>query len=268
MIPRGLGCLPDAPDAKGTHGFLDVCGAKISWVESHGIPVYGVDVQPSVDLSHLCAPVTDQNPREACIGHGIANAICQAGRRTNPQFERPSQLLIWDMARGICGTRGQDIGTTPSAAFQGLEQCGFASESAVPWDPSRYADRLYADEYQSAIAQIGLRTHRVLVDVKAAIMAALSAERGCIVCIDVDQSFLDLTPFPSGACFDGMTEPRLGGHCLSVCGYSSYGIRVINSWGINWGWDGYCWISWDYITSEHCRSVWIVDAAPEYWREA
>lgn len=261
MITRGLGCLPDAPDARGTHDFLDVCGAKTG-------PVYGVNVQPSVDLSHLCAPVTDQNPREACIGHGIANAICQAGRRTNPQFERPSQLLIWDMARGICGTRGQDVGTTPSAAFEALASCGFASESAVHWDPSRYADHLFADEYQSAIAQVGLRTHRVLLDVKSAIMAAISAGRGCIVCIDVDQSFLDLTTTAKGALFNSMTGSRLGGHCLSVCGYSPYGVLVLNSWGCGWGNWGFAWISWDYITSEHCRSVWIIDAAPEYWREA
>ena len=249
MIQRGLGCLPDAPDAKGSHAFDDVCGVA-------------VDYPDSVDLSHLCTPPSDQGNSNTCYAHAWANAITQAARRTNPTFERPSQLLIADMTRGMIGQRDVDIGAPLSVVEIALRICGFAPESAVPWDESRIFDHIYADEYQAAIMQVGLRSHRVLTNPRASIQAALSAGRGCVVGMDVDRSFCD---WSTDETWGFMQDDVLGGHAMSVCGHDRDSIQVINSWGEDWGGLGFGWISWDYIESTHCHSVWIVDAAPEYW---
>lgn len=276
MIARGLGCLPDAPGARGTHGFLDVCGARLSWSETKGHPVFGINTQSSLDLSHLCAPPSNQGGSNTCYAHAWANAITQAARRTNPTFERPSQLLIADMTRGMLGQRDVDVGAPLSVVEIALRNNGFAAESVVPWDESRLFDHLYADEYQAAIMQIGLRSHRVLTNPRASIKAALSAGRGVVVGMDVDQKFMDLGTSGNrgtledlhinGGVWPGLSGEVVGGHAMSICGYADEGVYIINSWGTSWNDCGFGWIAWGYIESNHCHSAWIVDAAPEYWR--
>lgn len=264
MIERGLGCLPDSPSVKGSHAFEDVCGvALVDYQGPESERDLSTGIPDSVDLSHLCPPVRNQGGTKTCYAWGWRHAITQAARREDPTFEPPSALLIADMTRGLLGQRGIDIGAPLGAVEIALRTCGFAPESAVPWDESRIFDHIYADEYQAAICQIGLRSHRLFTDIKAGVKTALAAGRGVVIGIDVDQSFVDFT---GGAVWEGMTGPRLGGHAVSLCGYSSRGVVVFNSWGSDWGGAGFATLSWEVI--EGAGSIWIVDAAPEYWREA
>ena len=254
-MKRGLGCLPDLPSASGSHSLEEVCGAG------------SYDIPDAVDLRYLLAPIADQVWTESCPGHAGANAICQALRRRNATAERPSQLLLWDMARGLQGRRGLNVGSTLGAIEEAARVGGFAPESAVPWDPSRACEHLFADEYQASILQLGIRSHRSFLDGQAKIddiKAAIASGCGVAIGMDVDQSFID---WSGHGIWPGMSRETKGGHAMSVCGYVPGGIAVVNSWGSDWADGGCAWISWDYVVSEHCRSVWIVDAAPEYWRE-
>ena len=244
---RGFGCLPDPDFLYGSHSFAQVCGLSVG--------------EDAVDLSHLCAPVSDQGTTESCTGHAWANAICQTLRRSNPVAERPSALLLYDMGRGLLGQRGVDVGLPLGILEQAARVGGFAPESAVPFDERRIFDHIFLDEYYSAMQQIGMRSHRLSINPRVGIPAAISAGCGVAIGMDVDLSFCD---FVGSDVWTGMAGPRLGGHAMSVCGYSPSGIVAINSWGLDWGYAGFATIGWDYIVSEHCRSVWIVDAVPEY----
>lgn len=252
-MKRSFGCLPDKYTAYGSHTFREVCGAVERLPES-------------VDLRPLLAPIVDQGGTESCPGQAGANAICQALRRVNPNAERPSALLLWDMARGLDGHRGLNIGSTLGAIEEAARVAGFAPESAVPWDERRACEGLFADEYQAAILQLGIRSHRVFAESDervAAIKTALARGLGVAIGMDVDQSFCDHV---GSDVWRGMMGARLGGHAMSGCGYSPEALLVVNSLGLDWGDRGCGWIGWSYITSERCRSIWIVDAAPEYWR--
>ena len=249
-MKRGFGCLPDAPSARGSHALEQLCAAPIAL---------------SADWSHLADPAVDQGSTSTCFAHAWASALAQCMRAKGLAFERPSALLIADMAKGVSGTRGLDVGCSLGATELAVRWAGFAPESAVPWRESEVCREIWADEYQGAILQVGTRSHRVTSDVRVAVSAAISSGCGVVIGIDVDQSFID---HRGGAAWSKMTGARLGGHALSVCGYSDTGVKVLNSWGTDWGENGFGWISWDYIESDHCGSIWVVDAAPEYWREA
>jgi hypothetical protein len=246
---RGLGALPDPHWACGTHCPEELCG----------VAPFPLDV----DWSPLCAPVLDQGASQSCTGHAWANALCQVMRAKDANAERPSALLLYDMGRGLVGRRGLDEGLPIGAVGEAAITCGFAPESVVPWDESRVLEHLYTDEYQGAITQAGLKTHLALINKRSSIVAAVASKLGVVIGIDADQSLMD---FGGGAVWEGMRGPVLGGHALSVCGYSDRGALVQNSWGLGWGGAGFGTIGWDYLESIHCRSVWIVDAAPMYWR--
>ena len=45
-----------------------------------------------------------------------------------------------------------------------------------------------------------------------------------------------------------INEKLLGGHTVAVVGFDdNYGFLVRNSWGIDWGIEGHCFIPYEYI---------------------
>ena len=42
----------------------------------------------------------------------------------------------------------------------------------------------------------------------------------------------------------------LGGHAITCCGYDRKGIIIQNSWGMHWGYYGYCRIAYDLFEKE------------------
>ena len=59
-------------------------------------------------------------------------------------------------------------------------------------------------------------------------------------------------------------EDRLGGHALTIVGYDDYkfggSFRVVNSWGREWGDNGYFWIKYsDFIENVKVAYIMFVD---------
>jgi len=62
--------------------------------------------------------------------------------------------------------------------------------------------------------------------------------------MDVHQSFMN---YISGVYHSlGFIDPILGGHCITIVGYDDAkgAWKLRNSWGTNWGMNGYCWIKY------------------------
>jgi C1A family cysteine protease len=51
---------------------------------------------------------------------------------------------------------------------------------------------------------------------------------------------------------------------MVIGGYTERSVFVLNSWGRDWGDDGWCSMSWDYIKWDQSRDFWTVEAAPYY----
>ena len=59
----------------------------------------------------------------------------------------------------------------------------------------------------------------------------------------------------------GQDEGMMGGHGLAVAGYddSKQTFIVRNSWGVNWGLSGYCYIPYAYLTNPNLSSdFWVI----------
>jgi len=56
----------------------------------------------------------------------------------------------------------------------------------------------------------------------------------------------------------GRQDPIIGYHCIAIVGYDERNNAWLlrNSWGINWGMDGYCWIK--YGTSEIDEVMYVI----------
>ena len=52
----------------------------------------------------------------------------------------------------------------------------------------------------------------------------------------------------------------IGGHAIAIVGYDKEEDMFIirNSWGVDWGMNGYCKIPADYICSDKANDFWIL----------
>lgn len=55
-------------------------------------------------------------------------------------------------------------------------------------------------------------------------------------------------------------ERKRGGHAITVIGYddNKKAFRIINSWGLNWGDNGYAWLPYDYV-QKYLMDAWTME---------
>lgn len=80
-----------------------------------------------------------------------------------------------------------------------------------------------------------------------------------IIAIPVYPDFDNLSP--SNPIYDNTSGTSRGGHALCVVGYddSKKAVKIINSWGTNWGLDGYGWISYKLLQNQSVEEYVLND---------
>ncbi len=66
----------------------------------------------------------------------------------------------------------------------------------------------------------------------------------------------------------GQHEKPIGGHAVCAIGFSDIKkssdgkhvgyFKIRNSWGPNWGLEGYFWMPYDYIKAGLCSDAWVI----------
>jgi C1A family cysteine protease len=253
MSMKGLGCLDDPEAAFGCWTLQDI----------HDAGALGMAPKRIDWTSYVLDLVYDQGSTNACVGHATANsiALCRRVHYSQPKFERPSALHIYDLARGKDRI---DNGTTLFAAAEASWLTGYLFEHERPWSLQDVFDDKRAQWGQAHIAmtRAGLRHHRVLGSRRPTISSLVAAGYGVAIGMDVGPIFQDLK---RDQVYHGEAV-RQGGHAMSIVGYDEQCVKLLNSWGRDHSSDGFCYVSWAYIESDKTRSVWAYDQLPDSWR--
>ena len=111
-----------------------------------------------------------------------------------------------------------------------------------------YIDSKEYKEYKNKIKQNGIKIKGYAMLVNPLIMKqSLFVNGPFIIALYVmDSSRLD---FWNGSNFEG-------GHAVSVVGYNEEGLRIRNSWGINWGERGYYTMPWEDF--DKIKEAWAI----------
>lgn len=201
---------------------------------------------PAVDLAHALPPIWDQGPAGSCTAQATGTCVSYGCQRSGWLMETPSCLDIYYRARLAIGTQSWDSGAMISDCLEALSTTGWIEERDWPYDLSALA-------VPCPDALRGPADHRRLIDYEAldwhveSIQWELACGNLVVVGMTVYESFETvgndgIVPEPGGKV--------AGGHAMVVVGYDALAkrFRVRNSWGLNWGDWGYCWISESYIT--------------------
>ena len=206
-------------------------------------------VPPKADLRSYMTPVENQGNTNSCTANAVAGAYEYLANRLLGKSEDVSRLFIYYNARELDGDCGQDEGTYLKSCVKVLRKYGACSENTWSFDLNQILEQPHKQAYKEAANFIVEEAARVDVDLHA-MKSCLAEGYPFAFGLQLFSSFQQagsngLVPMP-----DPDNEKHDGGHAMLCVGYSDPDqvFIVRNSWGGEWGEQGYCYIPYDYMT--------------------
>jgi C1A family cysteine protease len=190
------------------------------------------------------------------LGSCTANAITAAVEFLDIKDKIPelalSRLFLYYNERAAEGTINYDSGASLRDGIKVLADQGVCQESLWPYDINKFTSKPSDECYQAAQAHKAIVYQRLttLNDMRACLAAGFPLVFGITVyeSFESDQvAKSGIVPMPS------KSERSLGGHALLAVGYNDQfsTILVRNSWGPNWGINGYFTLPYQYISNNN-----------------
>ena len=219
-----------------------------------------------VDLSSEFPAVTNQGNLGSCVAFatGYADKTYQEnvewdwGVDTKTHIFSPAYIYSQ-----IHGSNADDGGGSYfSDAFNLLKSQGCTTLSDMPYNGNYYAWKTQPTAKQKAnAAKYKAQSWSQLADGDYnAIRSQLASGNPVVIGISVYEDFDNLDA--SNPIYDEISGENRGGHALCVVGYddNKRAVKIINSWGTDWGINGYGWISYDLIKSQGIEAYVMTDA--------
>lgn len=213
-------------------------------------------------------PVYDQGDLGSCTANALAGLmefyLMNKSATPDPAaaLYMPSRLFIYYYERVIEGSINYDSGAQLRDGIKVLSSKGVCDENKWPYDISKFTDEPpAADDVEAAKFQV-LESQKIDNTNKGLLVAALDAGHPTSFGFTVYESFESQTVAVTGDV--PMPEPGeevLGGHAVDIFGYNEDTDKFLvrNSWGKDWGLQGYFHIPAAYITDPDLASdFWVI----------
>jgi len=204
---------------------------------------------PKVDLRSYMTPVENQGNSNSCTANAMAGAYEYLTNRILGQSADVSRLFIYYNARELDGDCSQDQGTYLKSCVKVLRKQGACSENTWSFNLDQILEQPPKQAYAEAANFRVEDAARVEIDLHT-MQSCLAEGYPFAFGLQLFSSFQQagstgLVPMP-----DPDNEKHDGGHAMLCVGYSDVDqvFIVRNSWGTDWGEQGYCYIPYDYMT--------------------
>jgi C1A family cysteine protease len=218
-------------------------------------------IPPMVDLRESCPSIYNQGSLGSCTANALAGAFqFEQMKQQDDDVFIPSRLFIYYNERVIEDSVNEDSGAMIRDGIKTMVKEGVCPESLWPYVPSKFSHKPCNNCYKIALdnqVQEYLRiTPHSLYEVKHCISDGYPVIFG----FTVFESFMTEEVARTGiAPIPGIDESTLGGHAVLAVGYddSKNALIVRNSWGPEWGLNGYFYLPYEYVTTP--------DMSADYW---
>ncbi|PSG89461.1 C1 family peptidase [Aurantibacter aestuarii] len=231
------------------------------------------EIPSKIDLSPNMPPVGNQNPQNSCVAWATTYSCLsyyEKGIRNKPYYINGSinydNILSPSYVYNQINN-GQNKGTYFEDAFRILINEGTCTYSSMPYVPNDWVSQPNINQENEA-KNFKIETYRRLnlSDALTSIKAELINKNPVIVA-----SVFDETYYNSGFNFTGSDYKwnsignvnNLMGHAILIVGFddTKNAFKIMNSWGQNWGNNGYGWINYNII-NQVVREAYIIK--PKY----
>jgi hypothetical protein len=190
-------------------------------------------------------PILDQGTEGACTGFGLATVVhyLLRTRKVVPDKDQVSPRMLYDMARRYDEWPGESYeGSSARGGMKGWHKHGVCSLRHWKYVGKQEA-RLFTDRFRDALRRpLGAYfrvNHKDIIAMHAAI-----SEVGVLYATSQVHEGWDQVDKTGLVAWDSDTK-ILGGHAFAIVAYDERGFWVQNSWGKDWGHQGFCQITYD-----------------------
>ena len=212
-----------------------------------------------VDLRNWASPIEDQRRLGSCVSNAIVGAYELLLNKDVPkEFVDLSRLFVYYNARLIEGSPNEDTGLYLRDGIKAVKDKGICKESLWPYNISKFAikpnDASYLDAHHRNIKNY----HRITT--VEDVLDALNNNRPVVLAMDVYDNFDYLNPVDFIISMPKGSESFVGGHAVCLVGYDLPRQLILarNSFGKDWGLDGYFCIPFEYL-KENTLDLWVFD---------
>lgn len=172
------------------------------------------------------------------------------------QFVDLSRLFVYYNARVIDGMVNLDVGAYLRDGIKAVARYGVCEERLWPYDIDRFAVRPSIESYADAKKRTINDYSRI--ETLDGILDALNNNLPILFGMLVYETFDRITAENPLLATGG--QDVFGGHAVSLVGYDLPARKVLvrNSFGRDWGLDGYFWMTFEYVESE-IMDAWVFD---------
>lgn len=226
---------------------------------------------PRVDLREKMTPVENQGDTSSCVANAVAGAYEYLVKLHRGEDWDVSRLFIYYNARAVGDSVDpeeqddelDDEGSQIADAIEGLRRYGACSEETWPFDEERVKERPDDESYEEASSFLVEQMELVPTHLDAW-KHALAEGHPIIFGLSLYDSFdrqrrPGLVPQPTR---NESSRESHSGHAMLAVGYSDRDrvFIVRNSWGDDWGDEGYCYIPYDYLMNSRYNDgdSWII----------
>lgn len=226
----------------------------------------------SVDLSPKFPPIGNQGQYGTCVAwslgynlrtflHGVDNGLSSSQLASSENQFSPKDLF-WAIA---VADKGADCnGTGFEAAFDIMVARGIAPFSDVPYTSLGDCSSSPSSSWTSAAAEFKIENYRKINYQDLNVLKDyLNDGRAVAIGAKLGDNFMgwDSDNIISS---DSYLNPGMqhAYHAMALCGYDDNigpngAFRVVNSWGTNWGDDGYVWVDYNFFVNEFCFCAFV-----------
>ncbi len=244
---------------------LDEIATDINLSESGGTP-------SSVDLTSKFPPIGDQGQYGTCVGWAVgynlkttiegidenytASQLAQTSRQFSPKD------LFWAVSSG---EKGADCnGTTFEAAFDVIQARGIATMATVPYQSLGNCSSSPPSNWTTEASNYKITNYRKIDSDVNTIRGYLAEGRPVAIGVRVGDNFLQ---WNSNSVLTSDTYGYTGQHAyhaVTVAGYDDNkgpngAFRVVNTWGSQWGSNGFIWIDYLFFQNSFCFSAFVAN---------
>jgi C1A family cysteine protease len=204
-----------------------------------------------VDLTPQMPAICDQGELGSCTACAGGGAFHYTLIKENKPAYTPSRLFIYYNERVLDNTVKYDAGSSIRTCMKALNKYGAANESVWPYLIPKFKTKptvgVYTDGAKHQVTEY-LSVKQDLASLKTTLSQGYPVVFGFSVYSSFETAAVATTgtvPLPK------KTESLLGGHAVVLVGYDDATARftVRNSWGTEWGKNGYFTMPYSYVTN-------------------
>ncbi|WP_016752409.1 C1 family peptidase [Leptospira kirschneri] len=231
---------------------------------------YGIShrgLASKVDLSPSMPPVGNQGEQGSCVAWSTAYATksfqeyierksskdwsLRTAQGTPNYSKIFSPAFIYNQING-----GRDNGSLISDAMKVMVEMGAATWETMPYNPADYRTRPSQAAIEAASKYKAKEFLRVKTTDMNEVKAQLSEGKPVVAGVLVYENFFNLK---GDQIYKEGLGKTYGGHAIALVGYddSKNAVKFINSWGTDWGDQGYGYIDYRWFT-KICQGAFVM----------